>query len=105
MPAMMAARNPTTTSRPVGDHEAPVGAEEHHALEADVEEAGLLRDRLAERCEQQRHAGEDRARMTAAKKSVVRMLLIAHRLLPDLDIGRGTSLRLPPHQPFGAPTR
>ena len=46
----------------VGDHEADVGAEEHHALEADVEHAGLLGDGLAERREQQRHAGEDGAR-------------------------------------------
>ena len=45
----------------VGGVEAGVGAEEHHALEADVEQAGLLRDGLAERREEERHAGEDGA--------------------------------------------
>ena len=42
--------------------EADVAAEEHHPLEADVQHAGPLRDRLAEPGEQQRHAGEETAR-------------------------------------------
>ena len=35
---------------------------QHHALEADVEHAGALGDRLAERGEHQRHAGDEPAR-------------------------------------------
>ena len=42
----------------VGAEEAGVGAEQHHPLEPDVEHACPLRDRLAERREHQRHAGE-----------------------------------------------
>ena len=38
--------------------EARVGADQHHPLEADVQHAGALGDRLAERGEHQRHAGE-----------------------------------------------
>ena len=42
--------------RLVGRDEAAIGAEQHHALDADVEHAGLLRDLLAEAGQQQRHA-------------------------------------------------
>src|SRR5262249_40628654 len=38
----------------VGAEEPEVGAEQHHPLEADVEYAGALRDRLAERREHER---------------------------------------------------
>ena len=59
----------------VGPEEADVGADEHHPLEADVEHAGALRDRLAERGEHQRHAGEQAARDHARPEHVVRIWL------------------------------
>ena len=45
----------------VGGDEAGIGADQHHAFDADVEDAGLLRDLLAEAGQQQRHAGGDGA--------------------------------------------
>ena len=66
-PTMPAARcrprNPSqSVAAVVGTEKPDVGAEQHHPLEADVEHAGTLGDRLAERGEHQRHAGEDPAR-------------------------------------------
>jgi hypothetical protein len=46
----------------VGAEEAGVRAEQHHPLEADVEHAGALGDRLADRREHERHAGHEAAR-------------------------------------------
>ena len=45
----------------VGAEEAEVGAEQHHPLEAEVEHAGALGDRLAERREHQRQPREQAA--------------------------------------------
>ena len=45
----------------VGGHEADVGSEEHHPLEADVQHARALGDHLAQRGQEQRHAGQDAA--------------------------------------------
>ena len=44
------------------DHEAAVGAREHHALEPDVQHAGLLGDHLAEAGEEERHGRQHAAR-------------------------------------------
>ncbi len=48
-------------TRVVGREEARVGADQHHAFEADVEHPGLFRDLLAEARQQQRQAGRHRA--------------------------------------------
>ena len=45
----------------VGAEEAEVRPEQHHSLEADVQHAGPFGDRLAERCEHERHAREEAA--------------------------------------------
>ena len=54
----------------IGAEEAAVGAEQHHPLEPDVEHAGALGDRLAERGEHERHAGEQAARDDARPEHV-----------------------------------
>ena len=60
MPAEMAARTPST--RRAGDEggaEAADGAHHHHALDAEIEDAGALDHQLAEGGEQQRRRGRD----------------------------------------------
>jgi hypothetical protein len=56
---------PPAESRPEGfcqyRDEAAIGAEKHHALDADVDHAGLFGDLLAEASQQQRHAGRNGA--------------------------------------------
>ena len=62
---------PATAPASEPSHRSPVacattkpdeGAREHHALEAHVEDARLLRDRLAQAGEEERHAGAGRPR-------------------------------------------
>ena len=54
----------------VGRDEARVGADQHHPLEADVENAGALRHELAEPREEERDADEKRAREEGGQASV-----------------------------------
>ena len=54
-------------ARVLGRDETGIGADQHHALDADVEHPRLFRDLFAEPGQQQRHAGGDGAEEQARR--------------------------------------
>ena len=78
----------------VGRDEARVGADQHHPLEADVENAGALRHELAEPREEERDADEQRAREERRQACVrERAAREQTRLIPALLLRRGRARR------------